>query len=160
MFRRVLQQNCIAIPTTLIRRKPFDEVRGFDEALDCLEDKDLWLRLLLDGNRFHYLGENLAIYRNSAGSLSKNVSKMYRGRMRLLEKLDRVMEHPSFMTPTEWQRERRQYYEHAQWERAYGFLQNRSYGNALRYGNPAYLGLSAASLRHTSRVLLNAVLRK
>jgi glycosyltransferase involved in cell wall biosynthesis len=158
LFRRVLQQNCIATSSVLVRRTSFLDARGFDETLERMEDKDLWLRLLLGGHRIHYLDEPLVIYRDTAGSLSKNVPKMYRDRLQLVDKLDRMMEHQSLITRAEWQQVRRQYLDEARWQRAWGYLLARSYGQALWYSGPTYLGTSAASLRQMSRVLWRALL--
>jgi glycosyltransferase involved in cell wall biosynthesis len=160
LFRRILQQNCIATSTVLVRRTAFLGVGGFDEGLERMEDKDLWLRLLLGGHRIHYLDEPLVIYRDTAGSLSKNVAKMYRDRLLLVAKLDRIMEEQSLMTRAEWREARRQYLDEAQWQRAWAYLKARAYGHALWYGGPAYLGVSADSLRHVSRVLWHTLLRR
>jgi glycosyltransferase involved in cell wall biosynthesis len=160
LFRRVLQQNCIATSSVLVRRKSFLDARGFDETLERMEDKDLWLRLLLDGHRIHYLDEPLVIYRDTAGSLSKNVPKMYRDRLQLVDKLDRIMEHQSLITRVEWQQVRRQYLDEAKWQRAWGYLLARSYGQALWYSAPPYLGVSAASARQVARVVMSALLRR
>lgn len=159
LFRRVLQQNLIATSSVLVRRKAFLDMRGFDETLERMEDKDLWLRLILSGHRMHYLDEPLVIYRDTAGSLSKNVPKMYRDRLQLVDKLDRTMEHQSLLTREEWLQARRQYLHDAKWQRSWGYLQARSYGRALWYGGPNQLGLSAGSLRHVARVLWKAVSR-
>jgi cellulose synthase/poly-beta-1,6-N-acetylglucosamine synthase-like glycosyltransferase len=160
MFRRLLQENCVATSSVLVRRRAFLDARGFDEALEIIQDKDLWLRLVLAGHRIHYLDEPLVMYRDTPGSLSKNVAKMYRDRLQLVDKLDRVMEHQSLLTGAEWQQVRRQYLDEAQWQRAWGYLLARSYGQALWYSGPAYLGMSAASLRQLVRVLMSAVLRR
>jgi glycosyltransferase involved in cell wall biosynthesis len=160
MFRRLLQENCVATSSVLVRRRAFLDARGFDEALEIIQDKDLWLRLVLAGHRIHYLDEPLVMYRDTPGSLSKNVAKMYRDRLQLVDKLDRVMEHQSLLTGAEWQQVRRQYLDAAQWQRAWGYLLARSYGQALWYSGPAYLGMSAASLRQLVRVLMSAVLRR
>ena len=160
LFRRVLQQNCIATSSVLVRRKSFLDANGFDQTLERMEDKDLWLRLLLAGHHIHYLNEPLVIYRDTAGSLSKNVPKMYRDRLQLVDKLDRIMEHQSLITREEWRQVRRQYLDEAKWQRAWGYLLARSYGQALWYGGPASLGMSGASLRHAARVLFRALLRR
>jgi glycosyltransferase involved in cell wall biosynthesis len=160
MFRRVLQENCIATSSVLVRRKAFLDVRGFDKALEIIQDKDLWLRLLLAGHRIHYIDEPLVTYRITPGSLSKNVAQMYRDRLQLVDKLDGTMEHQSLLTRAEWQQVRREYLDQAQWQRAWGYLKARSYGHALWYSGPAYLGVSAASLRHVSRVLFYTMLRR
>ena len=160
LFGRVLRQNCIATSSVLVRRKSFLDAGGFDETLERMEDKDLWLRLLLAGHRIHYLAERLVIHRDMEGSLSKHVAKMYRDRLQLVDKLDRTMEHQSLLTPVEWQQARRQYLEDAKWQRAWEYLKARSYGKALWYGGPVHLGVSPASLRHVARVLVKTLLRR
>ncbi len=74
LFRRVLQQNLHRDEQRPGPAKVFSRhAGGFDETLERMEDKDLWLRLILSGHRMHYLDEPLVIYRDTAGSLSKNV---------------------------------------------------------------------------------------
>lgn len=160
VFRRVLQQNCIATSSVLVRRKAFLDVGGFDKALEIIQDKDLWLRLLLAGHRIHYLDERLVVYRITPGSLSKNVAKMYRDRLQLVDKFDGMMEHQALITRAVWQEVRRQYLHDAKWQRAWGYLLARSYGQALWCSGPASLGVSAASLRHVARILFRALLRR
>ncbi len=55
-------------------------VGGFSEEMPAAEDFDLWIRLLMTGGRFVYLGKPLARYRRRAGSLSNTPIKLHLGR--------------------------------------------------------------------------------
>jgi hypothetical protein len=51
-----------------MRARLFD-VSAFDESLPALEDWDLWLRLALNGARFGYHHDRIAIYRRHAANM-------------------------------------------------------------------------------------------
>ena len=58
-------------PSTLIRRKFFNDVGLYDERLPRAQDQDLWIRGLKLGKKFHILDKNLIYYNNSNYSLLK-----------------------------------------------------------------------------------------
>lgn len=45
IYAQLLWENMIGMPTLLVKKACLDEIGGFDESLECLEDYDLVLRL-------------------------------------------------------------------------------------------------------------------
>lgn len=80
-----LRLNRIGVLTAVFRRALALEVGGFDETLRSCEDWDLWTRLI---ERSQAVGcaEVLAEYRLHPGSMSTNAERMFRSRLRVLEK--------------------------------------------------------------------------
>lgn len=58
----------------------------FDEAITTCEDIDCWIRILLLKPYILFLAEVLAYYRNTPGSLSKNLEKVWKGHVQVMEK--------------------------------------------------------------------------
>jgi glycosyltransferase involved in cell wall biosynthesis len=85
-YKRLLfGRNWIITSTVVMRRESFDKVGGFttNSKIITAEDWDLWLRLLNDGCKMHYLAEYLGEYRihennASIGNIEKHVAaKLY-----------------------------------------------------------------------------------
>jgi lipopolysaccharide export system protein LptC len=55
--------NQIANSSTLIRKSSIIKVGGWDYKVDGLEDFDLWLRLIMDGNKFINIDQRMTIHR-------------------------------------------------------------------------------------------------
>ncbi len=72
---------------TVFRRRVYETLGGFDEALKTNEDYDLWLRAAAAGFRFARNEQPLAHYRKRADSLSAAECRMIRGILRVYEKL-------------------------------------------------------------------------
>jgi glycosyltransferase involved in cell wall biosynthesis len=72
----------------VVRRAAIERIGGFDESLKRSEDHDLYLRLLLAGERIVVNPEPLFRYRRRAGSLSADDLKITRSAARVLDKLD------------------------------------------------------------------------
>ncbi len=58
----------------------------FDEAITTCEDIDCWIRILQLEPHILFLEEKLAYYRNTPGSLSKNLDKVWKGHVQVMEK--------------------------------------------------------------------------
>lgn len=78
---QLAQGNCLPellngclfqVPTVMERRLCFDDVSGFDERFNRVEDYLHWIKLQLKGCSFGYINQPLAMYRMRSGSLSKN----------------------------------------------------------------------------------------
>ncbi len=78
-------RNFIPVLTVVVRRECLDEVGLFDQAMVPCDDYDMWLRII-EKFPFHFLNEPLALYRQSANSMSKNEEQMLLGVMRVKEK--------------------------------------------------------------------------
>jgi glycosyltransferase involved in cell wall biosynthesis len=72
----------------MAKRAAIEGIGGFDESLKRSEDYDLYLRLLLAGERIVMNPEALMRYRRRAGSLSAEGVEIARSAARVLEKLD------------------------------------------------------------------------
>jgi len=83
----LLEENFVRIQTALVRREAVQEIGGFDPDVVPCEDYDLWLRLALAGNRFHYLPRFLARYRTHEGSVSQQRERMARVLLQVAQKL-------------------------------------------------------------------------
>ena len=60
-----------AIPSfALIRRELWNELGGYDESLVREEDRDLWVKAIEVGARFHRVDEPCWVYRQHAGNKS------------------------------------------------------------------------------------------
>lgn len=73
-LKNLLSWNCIGI-SSLIRKKDFDMVIGFDESFEYFEDMDLWISILKTGGQVYLVPENLFYYRKreSKDSLTDTV---------------------------------------------------------------------------------------
>jgi GT2 family glycosyltransferase len=85
-----LSQDMFVLPSaSLIRRKAFDEIGGFDERLCGYEDDDLFLRLFRAGWRNEFLPQSLSRWRIFSASTSYT-ERMSKSRMIYLDKLLRA----------------------------------------------------------------------
>jgi glycosyltransferase involved in cell wall biosynthesis len=75
---RFLRENFLLTHDGIIRREAIDEIGGFDQSRDHLEDWDFWLRLAVAGKRFVHLPERLAIYNWHMASITKGSENAYR----------------------------------------------------------------------------------
>jgi glycosyltransferase involved in cell wall biosynthesis len=71
---------------SVVRRRVFEAIGGFDETLRSNEDYHFWLRAALNGFRFMRNDRPLGYYRRRADSLSANDVRMMRGILRVYEK--------------------------------------------------------------------------
>jgi glycosyltransferase involved in cell wall biosynthesis len=76
---------------TVIRRALFDVYGTFDESLRTSEDWEMWIRLLLGGERAGLVAEPLAFYRRRRGSLSMDWTQILEDMLTIIE---RALEHP------------------------------------------------------------------
>lgn len=76
LLSRLWDSNAIGgTPMTCIKVDDFRAVAGFDEALDALEDYELWIRLVLNGTRAKKIDEALTCceYLSGVNSVSKAI---------------------------------------------------------------------------------------
>jgi glycosyltransferase involved in cell wall biosynthesis len=72
---------------TVFRRRVYDTIGGFDEALRTNEDYDYWLRAALAGFRFARNDRPLGRYRRRDDSLSASEVRMLQGALRVNRKV-------------------------------------------------------------------------
>lgn len=85
---RLLWLNRFQTSTVLARRSTILEAGGFDPELDGVEDWDLWLRLSARGRWLH-LPLPLVRYADSAGGVSKDLERVYRAGLSMLDRYRR-----------------------------------------------------------------------
>ena len=71
----------------ILARCVFEKVGGFDPTLDGVEDWDLWIRIARLGVRLQRSPNPTFLYRQHNDNLSKNVEKVGRAGLRLLDRL-------------------------------------------------------------------------
>jgi glycosyltransferase involved in cell wall biosynthesis len=87
VLRGLMGGNFIYSPAVLVRRKCFEEVGGFDPAVDPHDDWDMWLRLAIAGFKFKAIDEALAEWRAHSANTSRDLDRMLRTRRAVIEKL-------------------------------------------------------------------------
>jgi glycosyltransferase involved in cell wall biosynthesis len=95
---KLLADNFVHFPTTLVRREALDSVGGFDESLTMGIDFDLWLRISVDWE-FLYLPEILVDYRIWVGQMSRRAGERIDNGFRIMRRF--LADHPGSVTPAE-----------------------------------------------------------
>jgi glycosyltransferase involved in cell wall biosynthesis len=152
-FNEMLRSNYISLATTTIRRAALEETGAFDPDFDTLEDKELWLRMLMFKKRIGYAASLVSRYRIHGTNTSKNVPKMARGRQRLIDKLELVLKTHPLLSPEDWARRRREMERHKYFEMAQTYLEVNEPWKALHYTMPQYSGVSARVAKAALRAL-------
>ena len=70
VLSRIFRSNFVCFSSSVVRRRVFEAVGGFDESIGLAIDYDLWLRVAL-GYRFDFVDEPLVKYRTGHESLSR-----------------------------------------------------------------------------------------
>jgi glycosyltransferase involved in cell wall biosynthesis len=83
----ILRSNFISMASSAVRRQRLLDVGGFDQATAPSEDRDLWVRLLLDGSRAGFVPAPSVIYRVREGSISSDLVRVKRAGVVVLEKV-------------------------------------------------------------------------
>ncbi|MBV9085825.1 MAG: glycosyltransferase family 2 protein [Acidobacteriaceae bacterium] len=144
LFVRMLKNNVVPNITTAVRRVYLDRAGLYDGQFNGTEDKELCLRLLLHGCRFHYVDEALAIYRVHAASISRNGERMWQDRLRIVKKLDDMIRFaPREWPPINWPRYRTKMIRHAYIEAGEEALDQGNYSKAIAYSLPHTGGVSS-----------------
>ncbi len=90
-FDALWQRNCVGNSTALVRHAAFDQVCGFDEdrSLICVEDYNLWLRLVAAGWEIAVHPECLVLYTPATGNLSSQLERFGRAELANVERIGR-----------------------------------------------------------------------
>lgn len=141
----MLRGNFVGVSTAMLRRALCDASGYFDPSFRTLEDKELWVRLLMQGLRFHFLPQPLMFYRMHQGNISKNAGKMLDGRLSLIAKVDDLAPRaPTWFAP-HWPAVKREMLRNAHLEAAETLLEGRQYLRALEACQPWRSGFSRRS---------------
>ncbi|MFO1456184.1 MAG: glycosyltransferase [Steroidobacteraceae bacterium] len=142
-WRKLLRKNFVCTNTAILRRSSGEQVGFFDANLRALEDKDLWIRMLMTGAKLRHASDVQAVYRRHGSNTSKNVDKMLAGRLDLVRKIDRLVADLPQWKDAGWPTVRKEMVRHAFEEVVETHLEAGRYAQALRYSTPRYLGVSA-----------------
>lgn len=83
----ILSDETAVFIMSVFRRRVYETIGGFDEALRTNEDYDFWLRAAIAGFRFTRNDRPLGRYRRRIDSLSADDVKMVRGILRVYAKI-------------------------------------------------------------------------
>ncbi|MBK8323919.1 MAG: glycosyltransferase family 2 protein [Betaproteobacteria bacterium] len=155
--QRMLRGNFVSVNTTMFRRAAAAEVGFFDEQCRTLEDKDLWIRMLLKGKRFLHFPEVVAIYRIHPSSLSRNPEKMRDGRLRIIGKMDSLVGTGVEWIDRDWPGLRREMLHHAYHEASETYMETGQYLKALWSVMPWHAGFSGRSARLAAKAALRTL---
>ena len=151
---RMLLGNYVGTSTVLVRRAVLERVGLFDPALAGCEDKELWLRMLLAGERFVHLAEALAVYRVHASNSSKQAETMRDGRIKLVQRFDASIGRDVPWLSALWPAIRREMIRHAHREVAETHLEAGRFSQALQEAAPWRSGFSRDSIRLCAAAVL------
>lgn len=84
-YRDLVVLNRFQTSTVLMRRAVLHDIGGFDASLDGVEDWDCWLRGALHGP-VALLHAPLVLYRDSPGGVSKDLRRLRRGAIAIMER--------------------------------------------------------------------------
>jgi hypothetical protein len=145
LFAEMLRENFVSASSVVLRRSVLEQVGGFDATFPCLVDKELWLRLLKIGARFHYDPEIVFHYRVHPQNISKNTDVLLATRRRIIDKAEGLLEGNVLLAQSDWPTLKREMVSHMYIEAADGYLARGEYGRALKYSSPFYAGASRRS---------------
>lgn len=84
IYEKLLLDNFIGMNTTLVRRKCFVEMGGFDETIKVADDYDLWLRFSAK-YVFHYEPVNFAQYRIMKNQISSDKNRRFESNKKTIQ---------------------------------------------------------------------------
>lgn len=145
LFAVMLKENFVATSSVVLRRNSLEQVGGFDDSFPCLVDKELWLRLLNAGARFHYDPDIVFQYRVHAQNISKKTDLLLATRRRIIDKAERIVQGNSSFAFMDWPRQKREMEHHMNREAAAVYLERGEFRRALKHSSPFLAGLSRES---------------
>jgi len=95
---RLLVDNFVHFPTTLVRREAVERAGGFDESLTMGIDYDLWLRISVDWDFLH-IPEVFVDYRVWEGQMSHRTGERLDNALRLMRRF--LQDHPESVSAAE-----------------------------------------------------------
>ena len=127
LYDRLLEGGFFPPAAALISTQAVVDAGGFDDSLTSVEDWDLWLRVAGQGTMVG-IPDALARYRILSGSMSTDVARMHRNRMRVLDKYFG----PPSGAPESWPSDKRRAYAFAYRAGALGHIQQQRRDEAWR----------------------------
>jgi glycosyltransferase involved in cell wall biosynthesis len=117
VYRKLLVQNTIDCPSTVIRRRCFDRVGLFNTSIRYNEDWEMWIRIA-KFYQFSVIKEPLVYYRQHPNNVSKNWRQMQLG-------FNKVIKSAFENAPKELQHLKKPSYSHANLVLAWKALQSK-----------------------------------
>lgn len=97
IHERLLRGNFITMQAALMKKECFENVGGFDESLQALQDWDFWIRVSAH-YEFVYVPEVGVHVAISSDSITKNKKKRLEARSRIIEKhREELQRHPRIL---------------------------------------------------------------
>jgi len=157
LFATMLRENFVATSSVVLRRSSLEQVGCFDESFPCLVDKELWLRLLNIGARFHYDPEIVFHYRVHSQNISKKTDLLLATRRRIIDKAERIVRENSSLAGIDWPGQKKEMEHHMNREAAAVYLERGEFVRALKHSSPLHAGLSRASCLLFARSLYRSL---
>ena len=153
-FVKMLQGNFIGASTVVVRRKILEEVDGFDATFPSLGDKELWLRMLNAGAKFHYEPSASVLYRVHPGNISKNTDLLLATRRRIIQLAEKLIRENPLFSKIDWLPLEKEMTRHMFREAAEVHFAEGRYAKAIKFGAPWHSGVTS---RATTIVLRSFV---
>jgi glycosyltransferase involved in cell wall biosynthesis len=157
LFAAMLRENFVSTSSVVLRRSDLEQVGSFDETFPCLVDKELWLRLLNVGARFHYHPEIVFQYRIHPQNISKKTDLLLATRRRLIAKAEGLVRGNSSFACVDWPRLKSDMTHHMNREAAEAYLERGEFARALKHSSPFHAGLSRGACLLFMRSLYRSV---
>jgi glycosyltransferase involved in cell wall biosynthesis len=155
-----LRNNIVGHGESLFRRSAAEAVGLYDEDLRTVEDKDLLLRMLLNGSQYYYQDETVYLYRWHSSNSTKNIQTQLAGRLKLVAKMDALLEGDPAWAHLGWTSIRRDMSQNAWRQAVEGHIDQGEYWNALRYVLPNFCGWSSYSVKLALRAIYGLVVKR
>jgi glycosyltransferase involved in cell wall biosynthesis len=146
-FERMARSNFINASSVVTRRNLLEQVKFFDPSFPCLVDKELWMRMLAAGARFHHDETVVLRYRVHSGNISKKTDLLLATRLRVVELAERLIRTTPAYSGIDWPRLKRDMLQHLHTEAAHGFFGLKRYADAAHHASPSKAGWHWGTLK-------------
>jgi|SaaInlLV_10m_DNA_4_1040232.scaffolds.fasta_scaffold04339_1 glycosyltransferase involved in cell wall biosynthesis len=154
LFQHMAKSNFIPLVTAIFKKQIILTENGFDKNFGGVEDKELWLRLLISNHKFYWIDDYVAVHRLHEFNESKNIPKVMVDRLRLINKLDSILKNNvQFLEQINWSKLKRSMTNHLYHEVAEGYIEEKNGFKGLYYSLPQYCGFSISSIKLSARAV-------
>jgi len=160
LFAEMLLENFVAASSVVVRRNALERVGGFDDSFPCLVDKELWLRLLHSGSKFHHDREVVFQYRVHPQNISKKTDLLLATRRRIIDRAEDLIRDNVLLAEINWPALRRSMEGHMHREAANAYLERGKYREALKHSLPWVAGFSWPSSLLLARAAYRMLARR
>ena len=158
LFEHMAESNFIPLVTAFFKKENILAVGGFDTDFGGVEDKELWLRLLISNHKFYWLDNYVAVHRLHEKNESKNISKVMNDRLRLINKLDDLLnKNIDFLEIVKWSELKKSMTFNLYNEVVEGYIEENNGFKGLYYSLPKYSGISFRTFKLFIRALVQTI---